>query len=152
MLVRKRNKLVSGEFIAAAIWDVVLWTAIALVALSLIAYAKADCVVAFGASWCEPCRQMKPIEDKLRAEGVDIRYVDIDANPVLKRAYRVARVPTFVYVAETPTSNYECDRLVGLQTEQTLRQFCQPRVLLYDTQPVLNTVRWVLGFPVLLGY
>ena len=127
-----------------------------LLAFVLCCVVTADCYadycIAFSASWCEPCRQMRPIEDKLRAEGVDIRYVDIDANPVLKRAYRVARVPTFVYVAETPTSNYECDRLVGLQTEQTLRQFCQPRVLLYDTQPVLNTVRWVLGFPVLLGY
>lgn len=152
MLVRKRNKLITGEFLLAAMWDVVFWSAVLALSFALIGYAKADCIVAFGASWCEPCRQMKPIEDKLRAEGVDIRYVDIDANPVLKRAYRVSRVPTFVYLAETPTGNYECDRLVGVQTEQTLRQFCRPRVLLYDTQPVLNAIRLTLGLPIWLGY
>lgn len=152
MLVRKRNKLITGEFIVAAMWDVVFWSAVLALSFAIINYARADCLVAFWSPACGPCMQQKPIEQKLIAEGYDIRLVNVQEQPALVRAYRVGRIPCVVYLAETPTGNYECDRLVGLQTESTLRQFCQPRVLLYDTQPVLNTVRWVLGFPVILGY
>ena len=152
VLVRKRNKLLNSEFIAAALWDALLWTVIVLVALSLISYAKADCVVAFYSPACSPCMQQKPIEEKLQKEGYDIRFVNIQEQPELARAYRVRRIPCVVYVAERPLANYDCGRLVGLQTEETLRKFCQPRVLLYNNQPVLNAVRWVFGFPVVLGY
>lgn len=141
-----------NEFIAAAVCDVLFWSAVACVAFALIGYAKADCVVAFYSPACGPCMQQKPIEEKLIAEGVDIRLVNVQERPALARAYRVSRLPCVVYVAERPLANYDCGRLVGLQTEDTLRQFCQPRVLLYNQQPVLNAVRWTLGLPIWLGY
>ena len=152
MKVRSRNRLITPELIVAAIWDVVFWSAVACLAFALVGYAKADCVVAFWSPACAPCVQQKPSEEKLQREGFDIRFVNVQEQPALARAYRVSRLPCVVYVAERPLANYDCGRLVGLQTEDTLRQFCRPRVLLYDTQPVLNTVRWVMGFPVILGY
>lgn len=152
--VRKRvaRKLARNQFIAAALWEVALWSTVLFVAFVLIGYAKADCVVAFYSPACGPCMQQKPTEEKLIAEGCDIRLVNVQEKPALARAYRVSRIPCVVYVAERPLANYDCGRLVGLQSEETLRKFCQPRVLLYNTQPVLNTVRWVMGFPVILGY
>lgn len=141
-----------NEFIAAAIWDVLFWSAVACLGFALVGYAKADCVVAFYSPACGPCMQQKPIEEKLIAEGCDIRFVNIQEQPELARAYRVSRIPCVVYVAERPLANYDCGRLVGLQSEETLRKFCQPRVLLYNTQPVLNAVRWTLGLPIWLGY
>lgn len=140
------------ELITAAIVDLATLAAIGALLLTLTGMALGDCVVCFTASWCTPCQQMQPIETKLRSEGHDLRVIDIDQRPDLKRAYRVTRVPTFVYVAETPYANYDCGRIVGLQTEQTLRAFCQPRVLLYNHLPVVNAVRSVLGMPLLLSY
>ena len=152
--VRKRtlNRHSRNEFILAAAWDLGITLLAVLLLFALVGYAKADCVVAFWAPACGPCMQQKPIEEKLRKEGYDIRFVDIQEQPELARAYRVRRIPCVVYVAERPLANYECGRLVGLQTEETLRKFCQPRVLLYNNQPVLNAVRWTLGLPIYFGY
>lgn len=149
---RYEARVTRGEFIAAAVWDVLFWSAVACLAFALVGYAKADCVVAFWSPACAPCVQQKPSEEKLQREGFDIRFVNVQEQPALARAYRVGRIPCVVYVAETPTGNYDCGRLVGLQTEDVLRKFCQPRMLLYNTQPVLNAVRWTLGLPIWLGY
>jgi len=145
-------KATRRAWIVAAVTDTLAALAAMAVLWLLCGVSRGDCVVAFGATWCVPCQQMRPIEEKLRGEGYDIRYVDIDVNPGWKQIYRVNRVPTFVYLCERPEGNYEAGRLVGLQSEQALRQFCQPRVLLYNVAPVANVVRGILGFPMLVGY
>lgn len=138
------------DWLSAALWDAA-WLVVVAVVLSLIVRtAKADCVVVFSATWCTPCQQMRPAEEKLIGEGYDLRCVDIDQRPDLKRAYRIVRVPTVVYVAETATGTYELGRQSGLLTEDQLRWFCQPRRMLYNAQPVANAVRSILGLPILL--
>jgi len=52
-------------------------------------------VLAFMATWCGPCRQVKPRLDKIAADGVKVQIVDIDANPAITREYGVTSVPTF---------------------------------------------------------
>lgn len=56
-------------------------------------------VIAFTATWCEPCRAAKGELERLRSHGVDVQEVDIDANPEMTSRYEVTSVPTFfVYV------------------------------------------------------
>lgn len=85
---------------------------------------RADCVVAFGATWCGPCQEMKPIEEALRKEGMDIRYVDIDINKPLAKAYGVRGVPCFVRVIERDGKTYEAGRIVGKCSAAQLRRLC----------------------------
>jgi len=138
------------ELITAALVDLLTLAAIGALVLACAGMARGDCVVCFTASWCTPCQQMRPLEDKLRSEGYDVRYVDIDQQPRFKAAYRILRVPTFVYVAETSTGNYEMERVSGILPEAHLRWFCRPRRVLVDVAPVANLVRSVLGMPILV--
>lgn len=56
-------------------------------------------VIAFTASWCQPCQRAKPLLVQVQADGVEVQIVDIDADPELARKYGVTSVPTFfVYV------------------------------------------------------
>ena len=112
---------------------------------------KADFVVAFGAKWCGPCRAMKPTEDKLIQAKYRIYQVDVDEREDLKLAYRVYRLPTLVYVAETSQGNIEMDRVTGYQTEEQIKYFCRPHPVITNPAPVANAVRSVLGLPLILG-
>lgn len=150
--MRRINKQDRRLLFIAACWDV-LWFVLFFIVLSfVVAQAKADCIVSFGAEWCGPCQKMRPIEDKLRQEGYDIRYVDINNQPFLKKAYRITRVPTVVYLIETPYGNYEGGRMVGLADEAQLRAFCSQRVVVPLANPVTNAIRCLLGAPIIIGY
>lgn len=52
-------------------------------------------VIAFTAEWCGPCQKAKPALEKLRASGVNVQIVDVDANPELAERYGVTGVPAF---------------------------------------------------------
>ena len=53
-------------------------------------------ILFFNASWCGPCKQMKPHIDELISEGYHIQDIDIDRNPELAEQYNVRGVPTLV--------------------------------------------------------
>jgi thioredoxin len=58
-------------------------------------------LVDFWAGWCEPCKQVAPILEKLAAEfagKVRIAKVDVDANQNLAQAFRVMSIPTLMFV------------------------------------------------------
>lgn len=97
---------------------------LALLLLLVARPAAADCVVAFGATWCGPCHEMTAIENQVRGEGHDIRYVDVDKDPKLKADYHVGKIPCFIYVAETNCGNFECGRIVGKCSAGQLRRLC----------------------------
>jgi putative thioredoxin len=53
-------------------------------------------VVDFWAAWCGPCRQLGPVIETAVAKrhgNVELAKVDVDANPMLSRAYRIQSIP-----------------------------------------------------------
>jgi thioredoxin 1 len=54
----------------------------------------------FTADWCGACKQMRPIVDKLYAEGFDVRIYNVDRRQDMVLANRIRAVPTFVMVRD----------------------------------------------------
>ena len=64
--------------------------ALIVCALAAPAAAEETVLLDFTASWCGPCRQMLPVVDRLAAEGVPVRKVDIDQEPQLAQRFGMA--------------------------------------------------------------
>lgn len=77
-------------------------------------------VLFFNASWCGPCRQMKPIVASLRAEGYHLRDIDVDHQRPLAAKYGISAVPTFVFVE----NGREVNRFSGGRSPDSLRSLC----------------------------
>lgn len=67
----------------------------------------------FTASWCGPCRQMRPAVEQLVQKGYPIKAVDIDASPELAERYEVTGVPTFIVI--DPSNGRALARSSGYQ-------------------------------------
>jgi putative thioredoxin len=66
------------------------------------ASARVPIVVDLWATWCEPCKQLSPVLEKLAAEGHGtwiLAKVDVDANPGIAQAFQVQSIPTVVALA-----------------------------------------------------
>jgi putative thioredoxin len=66
------------------------------------ASARVPIVVDLWATWCEPCKQLSPVLEKLAAEGHGtwvLATVDVDANPGIAQAFQVQSIPTVVALA-----------------------------------------------------
>ncbi|MGH3320347.1 MAG: thioredoxin [Streptosporangiaceae bacterium] len=65
-------------------------------------------VIDFWASWCEPCKQLSPILEKLAGEAQGawtLAKVDVDANQRLAQALQVQSLPTVVAVVDGQVVN-----------------------------------------------
>ena len=71
----------------------------------------------FTASYCQPCRQMLPILQRMEQDRFPIRRVDITEEPDLSRKFQITGVPTLIVMVE----GKEVKRFVGLTSEKTLR-------------------------------
>ncbi len=69
-------------------------------------------ILEFSASWCGPCKEMKPQIELLKSKSYPIRVLDVDEHPDLARNYRVGSVPCFVVV---DPDGKELGRSEGLQ-------------------------------------
>jgi putative thioredoxin len=79
-------------------------------------------VVDLWASWCEPCKQLSPVLEKLAAEGGGtwlLAKVDVDANPRIAQVFGVQSIPTVVAIA----NGQPVEAFQGAQPEPQLRQW-----------------------------
>ena len=77
-------------------------------------------IVDFSATWCPPCRQLKPIFEKLAEEfkgRIDFVTVDVDENPELSQAYGVQSIPMMVFLNKDGQIQ---NTLIGFQTREQL--------------------------------
>lgn len=77
-------------------------------------------VVKFGASWCGPCRAMKPVFDKLSKIYNNVSFVEVDIDDCedVAMGFEVMSVPTLMFF-----KNGEfLDRLVGLVKNEDIEE------------------------------
>ncbi|RDI24428.1 thioredoxin family protein [Lentzea flaviverrucosa] len=79
-------------------------------------------VLDFGATWCPPCRQLKPVIEKLAAQYGGrflLGEVDVDVSRDLSSRYRIQYLPTLVPVRDT--AELPGSRMIGFKGETALR-------------------------------
>ena len=79
-------------------------------------------VIDLWADWCQPCKQLSPVLEKLAAEGGGswvLAKIDVDANPRIAQALRVQGIP-MVMVA---VGGQLMEGFTGVLPEVQVRQF-----------------------------
>ena len=79
-------------------------------------------VVDLWAEWCQPCRQLGPILEKVVAEAngaVELAKVDIESNPGVAQAFQVQSIPAVYLMVDGQVA----DGFLGAQSEQAVRDF-----------------------------
>jgi thioredoxin 1 len=68
----------------------------------------------FWATWCPPCKEMKPTIEALAEEydgKIEIRSIDVDQNKDLAQKFEIKAIPTLVFL---DAKGNELSRVVGL--------------------------------------
>lgn len=74
----------------------------------------------FHASWCTPCKKMKPIVQELADEGtMDINFIDVDQEAMKAEDYSIESIPTLVLMS----NQGEEKRGEGFKTKQEIIDF-----------------------------
>ncbi|MGY1425276.1 thioredoxin [Lysobacter sp. A289] len=79
-------------------------------------------LVDFWAEWCEPCKQLGPVLEKLAAEyhgSFELAKVDVDKQPQLAEAFQVRSIPTVFLVK----GGQIADGFPGVIPEGQIREF-----------------------------
>jgi thioredoxin 1 len=75
----------------------------------------------FSASWCGPCKMMKPVIDNFinnNSDKVNLIKIDVDSDRRVAAAYGVNSVPTFVALK----NGNLLDRFNGMVSQARLNQ------------------------------
>ena len=93
---------------------------VALIATSAAKTPGDPVLLDFQATWCGPCRDMRPAIERLVQKGYPVKQVDVDRSPELKARYQVEAVPTFVIV---DAKGKELARTSGAMPAERLASF-----------------------------
>ncbi|MEV4760503.1 tetratricopeptide repeat protein [Micromonospora sp. NPDC049559] len=79
-------------------------------------------VIDFWAEWCEPCKQLSPVLERLAVEGGGawvLAKIDVDSNPRIAQMFRVQGIPmVYAVIGGQPV-----DAFSGVVPEAQLRQW-----------------------------
>jgi putative thioredoxin len=79
-------------------------------------------VIDFWAEWCQPCKQLSPVLERLAEEGGGswvLAKIDVDSNPRIASMFRVQSIPTVYAVV----GGQPIDAFNGVIPESQLRQW-----------------------------
>jgi thioredoxin 1 len=78
-------------------------------------------LVDFWATWCAPCKMLRPVVEELATEyagRVTVAELDVDANPVTASKFSVLSIPSLIlFRAGKPA-----ERIVGYKPKAYLKQ------------------------------
>ena len=79
------------------------------------------CVVDFSATWCGPCRMLKPIMEEVETLLPDVKFynVDVDDAEDVAKEYRIFSIPTIMIFKKGQVA----DTMVGFGTQDELIEF-----------------------------
>lgn len=79
------------------------------------------CVVDFSATWCGPCRMLKPILEDIETLLPDVKFfnVDVDEAEDVARDFRIFSIPTIMVFKK----GQAVDTMVGLGTQDEIIEF-----------------------------
>ena len=83
--------------------------------------SKTLTVVDFFATWCMPCRMLKPILERVAETKKEVKFysLDIDEHEEIAKRYRIFSVPTIMAFKD----GEKVDSLVGLNSYDDLIDF-----------------------------
>ena len=82
--------------------------------------SKGKVLVDFNATWCGPCRMLKPIlEEFSETTSVKVCSIDTDQNENLARNYNIYSIPCIILFE----NGKEVNRNVGLLSLDELKEF-----------------------------
>tara|TARA_B110000444_G_C18609126_1_gene486770 strand:+ start:213 stop:530 length:318 start_codon:yes stop_codon:yes gene_type:complete len=84
-------------------------------------------LIQFSASWCNPCKIVRPIVEKISnemADKIDCYYHDIETQPNEPTKHAVKGVPTILLFKEGKL----LDTKVGASNEKDLLEFIKPHI------------------------
>lgn len=81
---------------------------------------KGNVVVKFGAKWCGPCKQIKPIIKELEKENESIDFIDVDVdeNREILGKYMVKGIPKIVFIRDGKVQS----ELVGMKSKEEIQE------------------------------
>lgn len=75
-------------------------------------------VIKFGSEWCNPCKLMNPVIEKLKDEynteesEICIKEVDVDLNPEISNEHKIKTIPSIIFKVH----GVIIERLIGVCT------------------------------------
>tara|TARA_R110001592_G_scaffold99364_1_gene283112 strand:+ start:247 stop:495 length:249 start_codon:yes stop_codon:yes gene_type:complete len=74
-------------------------------------------ILYFNASWCGPCKSLKPTIEALSTQ-LNIQSVNIDENQQLSQEYGIRSIPALVFVKDGRI----LDKKLGVLTESQIKE------------------------------